>query len=318
MATPSIIKYPLDVTGQAQTNKIVGEELSIPQGPRTRAFALKAGPFFANSVVLTYAATGVPLARGEDYDILYLNQDATVKVGQPIMSVVWVHNQDVFGELLAEYQVLGGEYSSNASAIAMLIETLQIDDRAVEWDDILYKPVYYPPAPHLHHVRDWYGFDDIIAALDRISAALGASGGTADLSDIYLRLDQIDIDMLAQQTGLTQMSQSLQTALLAVQTLLVQINTANILTVAGDLLVGRTNLFMSDVIGTLPDTNGKVIGTQVHMKRRQIDIQPDVTVFDRNTEQVRFRTNIGPDFTYATKRSLTAILVEPKIWEITL
>lgn len=318
MSTPSIIKYPLDVTGQAQTNRIVGEELSIPQGPRSRAFALTAGPFFANSVVLTYAATGVPLVKGEDYDILYLNQDATVRVGQPIMSVVWVHNQDIFGNLLAEYQVLGGDFSSNASAIAMLIETLQIDDRAVEWDDILYKPVYYPPAPHLHHVRDWYGFDDIIAALDRISAALDSGGNNVDLSDIYLRLDQIDADMLAQSGALTQISQSLQTALLAIQAMLTQINTANILSAAGNLEIGRINLFMSGVLGTMPDTTGKAIGSVVHLRRRQIDIRPDVQVFDRNTEQLRYRTSVGPDFTYATKRAMTATLVEPKVWEITL
>jgi hypothetical protein len=318
MATPSIIKYPLDVTGLSPTNRIVGEELVVPQGPRTRAFALQAGPFFANSVVITYAATGVPLVKGEDYDILYLNQDATVKVGQPIMSVVWVHNQDVFGQLLANYQVLGGDFSSNASAIAMLIETLQIDDRAVEWDNILYKPVYYPPAPHLHHVRDWYGFDDIIEALDRISAALGSSGGDVDLSDIYLRLDQIDVDMQATDAMAAQLSQSLQTGLIAIQQILTQLNTANVLTVAGDLLVGRTNLFMAAVVGRLPDTTGKVIGTQVFLKRRQIDILPDVEVFDRNTEQLRFRANVGPDFTYATKRALTAVLVEPKVWEITL
>lgn len=317
MATPYIIKYPLDVLGTSVTNKVVGEELSVPRGPRSRAFALKAGPFFANSVVVRDAATGQPLTPMEDYKILYELEDATIEVGQSIRAVVWVHNESVYGNLLVDYQVLGGKYQSNGAVIAMLIETLQIDERVVEWDDILFKPVYYPPAPHLHHVRDWYGFDDVIAALDRITAALGAGTGT-DLSAIFIRLDQIDTEMDLYGPAITQLNNTAATLIQNVSSLFTKLRTANLLNDSGPLVTDQTNHFLVSATGTLPDTTGLPVGTEVPLSRRATDISPIVSVFDENTETLRYRTNLGTAFNYNTKKPLKAILVAARTWEISL
>lgn len=178
MSTPIVIKYPYDPTGLAPTN-LVSQELHVIPVTRNRAFALQAGPFYANSVVLTTLPANTLLVRGVDYEILYLYQEATRITGQEVCAVVYVTNPSVSGQLSATYQVVGGEFSSNVSAIQQLIQSLLIDNRAIVWDDILDKPVTFPPAPHLHDVGDLYGMEALIDAINDLKNAVMLGDQTA-------------------------------------------------------------------------------------------------------------------------------------------
>lgn len=164
MPTPVIIKYPYDPTGEAETNFVAGELHSIPRSA-SRAFALYNGPFFANSVRIQHLASGDFLEKGTDFETLYLYELATKKVNQPITAVIYVTNPAYHGQLSVDYQVVGGEFANNMSAIQQLIQSLEIDNRAIVWGDILDKPVRFPAAPHLHHVGDLYGMEALIDVL---------------------------------------------------------------------------------------------------------------------------------------------------------
>lgn len=178
MSTPLIIKYPYDPTGLAETNLVVGEPHSIPI-LKNRAFALNAGPFFADSVVVRTQVDNTVLVRDVDYVVLYIYQEATRKVGQEISAVIFVTNVAISGLLLVDYQVLGGEFSSNVSAIQQLIESLEIDNRAIVWDDIIDRPVTFPPAPHLHDVGDLYGMEAVVNAINDLNTAVMQGDQTA-------------------------------------------------------------------------------------------------------------------------------------------
>lgn len=321
MSSPSIIKYPYDATGLSPFNRVVGEIISLPRGTRDRAYGLQGGPFFGGSVVVTTVPGNVVLTRGVDYEILYQYQEATKKVGQPINAVIYVFNVAITGQISVDYQVIGGEFSSNVSAIQALIETLQIDNRTIVWDDILNKPITFPPAPHLHHVGDLYGMEAVIDAIDRLTAAIGAGGGSVDLTDIYQRLDALDGAVASQATLLSNTIQAMtllqQQLTLRAQELEDKQNIAIKITAAQDLLVGRDHVFMASANGRLPSVVGLPLNSQLFFTRRQINIVPTVTVFDANTTVVRYGTTSGDGFYYRTRNALKATLVEPFVWEIT-
>lgn len=320
MSSPSLIKYPYDATGLSPFNRVVGEIISLPRGARERAYALQGGPFFGGSVVVTTVPNNVVLERGVHYEILYQYQEATKKVGQPINAVIYVFDTAITGDVSVDYQVIGGEFSSNVSAIQALIETLQIDERQIVWDDILDKPVTFPPAPHLHHVGDLYGMEAVIDALDRLTAVIGTNSST-DLSDIYTRLNALDT-AVAQQSAL--LASTIQAMTLLQQQLIDRANAleekqniAITIESATDLLPGRQHLFMATANGRLPNVVGLPLKTQVFFSRRQIQIRPTVTVFDPDTTTVRYGTLVGTGINYITRNDLKATLVEPFVWEIT-
>lgn len=209
MSTPQVIKYPYDPTGKAQTNLVVGELHVIPV-TRNRAFALQAGPFFANSVELISLPSNRRLVRGIDFEILYLYQEATRVTGQEICAVVYVTNPAISGELSALYQVVGGEFSSNVSAIQQLLQSLAIDNRTIVFDDLIDLPVTFPPAPHLHDVGDLYGMEALVDSIN-------------DLKNAVLNSDQTAISILT--TRVNTQTEQIAQLLTAVQTQSLRITT---------------------------------------------------------------------------------------------
>lgn len=320
MTSPTIIKYPYDPTGLSEYNRVVGEILHLPRGSRERAYGLQAGPFYANSVIVKTVPGNITLQRGVDYDLLYLYQQASKATGQPVMAAIYVFNEDVIGQVSVDYQVVGGEFSSNVTAIQTLIETLQIDERAITWDNILDKPVTFPAAPHLHHVGDLYGMEAFIEALDRLTAAMLANGGSTDLSDVYQRLNALDANVAQNTASIAQVAIALQQLTTSINAKVTEIEsslkTEIVLRTAGDLVAGRHHLFMAGVQGRLPTTVGLALDTVIHLSRRQIDIVPTVVVFDANTTTLRYGTKTGTGFNYKTRNALKATLVEANVWEV--
>lgn len=192
MAIPAIIKYPLDLNGTLVSNRTEGETITLPRS-KNRAFAPRNGPFFAASFELFQVGSAVPLVLDKDYVILYLYQDATQAAGQPICAVVHLINPALSGDFTYNYQVIGGGFSSNVDAIKQAIDALELDGRAVAWDDVLDKPVQFPPAPHLHHVNDLYGMEGVIEQLQLLIQAIAVGD--------ELMKEQI-LERLARQEGL--------------------------------------------------------------------------------------------------------------------
>jgi len=170
-ATPIIIKYPLDLTGSASSNAIGNESHTVPRDT-SRGFALDYGPFYTKSLVIRKASDGEALIAHVDYIALHQYQEATLVAGQEICAAVLITNADIEGELLVDYQVVGGGFSSSVSVIQELVAALEIDDRAIAWGDIIGKLEAFPPSPHYHDLDDFYGFEYMIAAIDRMTGAI--------------------------------------------------------------------------------------------------------------------------------------------------
>ncbi len=181
--------YDKDLSGTNPNNLVSGEVHNIP-AVNGRAFATDNGPFYSDSVVVKVKDTGVTLTRGVDYKCLYLYADATAASGKSVTAVIQIVNASVIGDVLVDYQVVGGEFSSNAYALEEAIAALEIDNRAITWINVLNKPAVFPPEPHLHAATDLYGFEYLVDAInDMIQAIL--LGDTTSHDQIYLRMATI-------------------------------------------------------------------------------------------------------------------------------
>lgn len=166
-----IVRYPLDPTGINPDNRVHGEIHNLSTRP-IRGVAPTFGPFFTESLVVYDDTTNNLLVRGEDYQCVELLQEATVKFGKEICSLILILNESVSVVVRINYQVLGGLYQNNASNVINMYETYILDNRPVDWLNVLNKPLQYPPALHNHLLQDIWGFEPVVVALERIRNAL--------------------------------------------------------------------------------------------------------------------------------------------------
>lgn len=169
-ASSLIYKYPLDLTGKSPTNLVLNEPHTIGSDSQ-RAFVPKCGPFFTASMVVK-KLDGTPLVPVEQYLVLQPYQEAAVKSGLDVCSVVYIFDKSAGVDFLIDYQVVGGEFSWATYALRQMIEALELDERPVKWGDIIGKPEAFPPAPHLHDLGDSYGWEYIAEQLEAIRNAI--------------------------------------------------------------------------------------------------------------------------------------------------
>lgn len=187
MAVP-LIKYPLDLTGAATSNLITGETHDLSNLSQ-KAFVLNYGPFYTRNLVVRNLANGAILNKSQ-YVATQLFVDMTLRTGLDICSVIVITDTTLPSNLQVsvDAQMLGGEYSASVDALQQLIDALDLGNQPVKWVDVLGRPVQFPPAPHLHDLGDVYGFEYLVAALERIVQAIYV-GDEAQLAAIYQYID---------------------------------------------------------------------------------------------------------------------------------
>lgn len=159
----------LDITGKNINNKVVDEPHSLSNRP-SRSIAADLGPFFADGLIVKDGVR--ELKRGLDYQIVELHQEATLRYGKEIASVILVINKDVSSEVTITYQALGGHFTYSDKAIANMYQSVVNDNRPVNWADIFNKPTEFSPTIHRHLLDDVYGFEPVVDLLERIKRAI--------------------------------------------------------------------------------------------------------------------------------------------------
>lgn len=186
--------YPVDFTGEAQTNRISGELHTIGKD-RYRAFALNYGYFYSDNIRIVERGKTKPLTPGVDFKCLYFARDISkMAKGKEVCGVVLIINEAVGTELEVSYNLVGGHYANYASAIAEAIVLLELDNRNVYWKDILLKPDLFQPAPHAHDIGDVYGLEFLIDTLTQLINAI-LIGDNAVHQEILNALDKLRVDL---------------------------------------------------------------------------------------------------------------------------
>lgn len=159
----------LDTTGANVNNRIVDEPHNLSNRP-VRSIAPDLGPFFGESLVIKDGAA--TLSRGSDYQIVELHQEATLRYGKEICSVILIINPNIPSNVTITYQALGGHYTYNDTAIGNMYQSVINDNRPVEWTNVFNKPTEFSPTIHRHLLEDVYGFEPVVDYLERIKRAL--------------------------------------------------------------------------------------------------------------------------------------------------
>lgn len=184
-----IYRYPLDPTGENPNNAVVGE-LHTLSNKQNRVVIPTFNPIFSKGLVVYDATTNVQLQRGVDYLCIGFMQEASLKLGQEVVSAIIITNQNISSQVKINYQVVGGLYTNKSNLIYQLYEDVLNDERPVDWVNILNKPSEYTPALHKHLLMDVVGFESVVNSLERISDAITMSNIPAyeRMIDLILKL----------------------------------------------------------------------------------------------------------------------------------
>jgi len=169
-----VYRYLLDPTGLSPNNKVLGE-VRVLENLEKRAVVPKYGPIFSESLKIYDNLTNTLLIKGTDYKLLELVQSASAKFGKEIIAAMLITNINISNEIRLEYQVLGGLYQFDDTAISNMYDTFLNDSRGVDWENVLNKPLLYPPSLHNHLLEDIYGFEPVIVSLERIRNAIATT-----------------------------------------------------------------------------------------------------------------------------------------------
>lgn len=219
MSTP-IYRHDLDPTGLSPDNRVLREPVVLANRP-VRVFVPQYGAFFGESMVLTDAATGIPLLKTQYY-VSQLAQMPTRMYGKGIYYCVVITDSTVSPNLFADYQALGGDWAYSNSALADQLQTVLGDNRAVNWFAVINKPDRFSPGPHLHDAGDVFGMEYVIEALYAIRDAVGLDN-TGSMISIYdkimLALDNVTASVQTVRTDVYQSINGLLDQIAALQLL---------------------------------------------------------------------------------------------------
>lgn len=182
------IRYEFDATGISIDNFVAAEQRTIPTNRRHRIVDPLNGPFYTESMRIRDNVSGEYLVMDKDWKPADYHVWAMQYTGKEIASTAVITNPKVSRDITLSYQVVGGHFSTNASVIKEQIEALQLDKRPVHFNNIVNKPLVYPPGKHMHAIGDVYGFEFITNALERIRDAI-LMGDWQQWAAIYKYID---------------------------------------------------------------------------------------------------------------------------------
>lgn len=192
--TPTV--YPKDLTMSLDSNHIRNEIRDFADDSE-RIFVPNGGPFFSQSMRIQ-TRDGRPLRPITEYQILYLNEEATLESDRNVCAVIRILNKSITSVVL-DYRVIGGEYSNTVYGIKQDLLRGGRNDHVLDWNINVYnKPSEYPVGPHFHRGEDFTDWDAVWVQLEGIRKAI-IHGDAASWQSVY---DYIDAKMSRDISGI--------------------------------------------------------------------------------------------------------------------
>ena len=183
--------YPLDLTGTAPSNEIVGEVIAFTS-PETRSFVPAAGPFFVFNLSIQNSVTGELLAPKTDFMVEYLLPEPSMISGKEVAGIIRITNTDIPGVIL-HYHVIGGSVGNTVTMLQAYLADNPVGPINPVWGEIADAQVQYPPAAHLTDMATVFGLGPLVNVLEGIRKGI-VSGDVAAWGAVYsflnLRLSQ--------------------------------------------------------------------------------------------------------------------------------
>lgn len=173
--------YEFDPSGGLAANRVPPESHTITpaNGSDFDVIIPSFAPFFRKGMVVKHITSGQTLVEGIHFDLGYKFEAASKQTATPIYGAIVITDRTLSGQLTVEYQTLGGEWVMDTQEILTLLQNVKTDPRTVRWEDVIDKPITFPPVDHLHHSDDLVGMDDVTKGIEAIRVAVGDSAGKA-------------------------------------------------------------------------------------------------------------------------------------------
>jgi hypothetical protein len=167
-------KLPLDLFGDSPANYVPSE---IHDVDSSSFIVPRLGSFYVDYLSVFDAATNNRLTPGVDYIILQHVEEATELSGLEVAGLIRMVT--AVPQIKMSIQYVGDRFMTLAPLIINLLETLSLDDRPVDYNDIMNLPSLWPAAPHFTYVGDLYGagLGRMNETLERIVTALTTGSG---------------------------------------------------------------------------------------------------------------------------------------------
>lgn len=186
MTTVTIL--PFDLTGRLATNKRSGElhTLTRAQGKTNRMFTPKFGAYYKDSLDVR-TGNGVPLVYDKDYVCTYYYQEIWELNAKAACAIIVVTNPAIGNDIRISYQAVGGPYALSLDELKDILTEVENSPTPLKWEDILNKPLQFPPGPHTHEYWQLYGLESTCVNLDLLGDAwaAGRKGVLADNRFFY-------------------------------------------------------------------------------------------------------------------------------------
>jgi hypothetical protein len=182
------LRYPVDYTGVAPSNKVVAEPHALP-AKTVRVFAPLQAPFFAKGLIITDTTTGQPLTSSQYMPYAMCTTASLIAgSGNESYNVIAITDQSVGNNVTVSYQTVGGNYLMGADALVLLLNALTLDTRPVNWPNILNAPPSFPSNQHLEAMSATIGFEYVVEAILRLAMTI-VVGDAAKLDEVMAYLD---------------------------------------------------------------------------------------------------------------------------------
>lgn len=179
MADPVVI-YPEDFTGQAASNRIVGEQIIItaPGDRRYHTAMPKFAPMYEKGLtVFLRRLDGViiELHIGIDFYMSHKFGEASLATMHPIYGSISFLRRDIVGTLIVNYQTLGGDWTIDEQKILEILANQTRNPRVTAWEQVANPPREFPVVNHPWNLDDMVGQKEILEILERFYLAFVAS-----------------------------------------------------------------------------------------------------------------------------------------------
>ena len=173
---PTPVTYPLDMSGNNPANLIQQELHTVTESHFKDYYFIvpNFAPFFVDNFSLSISINNVttPLTEDVDYSFALQYVTGTRTTGKAMYGAITLHNLNLNGILIMNYQTIGGDQIADRLQVLTLLADKAYNPRTTIWDILTNVPLALPPTPHYQDYDQFFGQEEVTTKLGEIRDAI--------------------------------------------------------------------------------------------------------------------------------------------------
>lgn len=170
------VTYPLDMSGNNPANLIENELHTVSESHFKDYFFIvpEFAPFYVDNFSLSISINGniTPLQEDVDYSFALQYVTGTRVSGKAMYGAITLHNLNLNGILLMNYQTIGGDQIADRLLVLTTLADKAYNPRTTIWDILTNVPNSLPPSPHYQDYDQFLGQEELVTKLGEIRDAI--------------------------------------------------------------------------------------------------------------------------------------------------